>query len=37
MADLAEAWGWGPPLMNDMSLVELVGWRAQALARRPKE
>lgn len=37
MADLAECWGWVPPVMDDMSLVDLLGWREQALARRPKE
>jgi hypothetical protein len=37
MADLAECWGWGPPVMEAMALADLLGWRAEALARRPKE
>lgn len=37
MADLAECWGWGPPTMNDMDLVELLGWREEALKRRPED
>jgi len=37
MADLAECWGWDPPIMNDMGVAELIGWRVQALERRQKD
>lgn len=37
MADLAEAWGWGPPIMEPMTLADLLGWRSQALERRRQD
>ncbi|MBB3877909.1 GpE family phage tail protein [Sphingomonas pseudosanguinis] len=33
MGDLAELWSWAPATMNDMTLAELLGWRADALER----
>lgn len=33
MGDLAELWSWVPSAMNDMTLAELLGWRADALER----
>ncbi len=35
MADLAIVFHWSPDVMSEMSLAELMGWRAQA-ARRSK-
>lgn len=33
MGDLSELWGWVPSAMNDMTLAELLDWRADALER----
>lgn len=38
MADIAIVFHWGPQVMADMALSELMEWRARAAARnRPKE
>lgn len=33
MADIAVVFHWGPPVMDPMSLSELMGWRARAAER----
>jgi hypothetical protein len=33
MADVAVIFGWSPPVMNDMDLSELMGWRTRAAKR----
>ena len=33
MADLAVVFHWAPPVMDAMSLAELMAWREQAAAR----
>lgn len=37
MADLAQAWGWGPPMMEPMPLAELLGWHTLARKRRSQD
>lgn len=37
MADIAVVFHWGPPVMDGMSLSELMKWRARAAKRVGQE
>lgn len=37
MSDLAATFHWSPPVMDEMSLPDLMAWRAQAASRFQSE